>query len=145
MEARAMISGSRSRCHLGYEPWSRYEARTEVWDVPPMIPVNITEMGLKWTNSFLLYARLKKRTYYAMAMSVRPRFRDFFSTCFEILIWNLVYTFSRWHNMSSLSCITIRSLWPSLQQKVIFRNHGLINQDKFFKFDICLTCCILLD
>ena len=50
--------------------------------------------------------------------SVRPRFPDFSSTCFEISIWNLVYTFSRWHDMSSLSCITIGSFWPSLQPKV---------------------------
>ena len=50
--------------------------------------------------------------------SVRPGFPDFSSTCFEISIWNLVYTFSRWHDMSSLSCITIGSLWPSLQPKV---------------------------
>ena len=50
--------------------------------------------------------------------SVRPGFPDFSSTCFEISIWNLVYTFSRGHDMSSLSCITIGSLWPSLQPKV---------------------------
>ena len=50
--------------------------------------------------------------------SVRPSFPDFFSTCFEISIWNLVYAFSRWHDMSSLSFITIGSLWPSLQPKV---------------------------
>ena len=50
--------------------------------------------------------------------SVRPRFPDFSSRCFEISIWNLVYTFSRWHDISSLSCITIGSLWPSLQPKV---------------------------
>ena len=50
--------------------------------------------------------------------SVRPRFPDFSSTCFEISIWNLVYTFSRWHDMSSLSCTTIGSLWPNLQPKV---------------------------
>ena len=50
--------------------------------------------------------------------SVRPRFPDFSSTCLEISIWNLVYTFSRWHDMSSLSCITIGSFWPSLQPKV---------------------------
>ena len=37
--------------------------------------------------------------------SVRPRFPDFSSTCFEISIWNL-------------SCITIGSFWPSLQPKV---------------------------
>ena len=43
--------------------------------------------------------------------SVRPRFP-------EILIWNLVYALSRWHDMSSLSCITIGSRWPSLQPKV---------------------------
>ena len=45
-------------------------------------------------------------------------FRTFYSTCFEISIWNLVYTFSRWHDMSSLSCITIGLLWPSLEPKV---------------------------
>ena len=50
--------------------------------------------------------------------SVRPRFPDFSSTCFEISIWNLVYAFSRWHDMSSLSCITIGSIWPSLRPKV---------------------------
>ena len=50
--------------------------------------------------------------------SVRPRFPEFSSTCFEISIWNLVYAFSRWHDMSSLSCITIGSIWPSLQPKV---------------------------
>ena len=50
--------------------------------------------------------------------SVRLRFPDISSTCFEISIWNLVYTFSRWHDISSLSCITIGSLWPSLQPKV---------------------------
>ena len=50
--------------------------------------------------------------------SVRPRFPDFSSTCFEISIWNLVCTFSRWHDMSSLSCITIGSLWLSSQPKV---------------------------
>ena len=69
-----------------------------------------------------LYPRLKNGTYYAVAMSVRPsvrpRFPDFSSTCFEISIWNLVYTFSRWHDMSSLSCITIGPCWPSLPPKV---------------------------
>ena len=84
---------------------------------------------LQMTGSFL-YARLKNRTYYAMAMSVRLSvhpsvrpsvrlsFPDFFSMCFEISIWNLVYAFSRWHDMSSLSFITIGSLWPSLQPKI---------------------------
>ena len=76
---------------------------------------------------FIVFIRpFEKRTYYAMAMSVRlsvrpsvrPSFPDFFSTCFEISIWNLVYAFSRWHDMSSLSFITIGSLWPSLQPKV---------------------------
>ena len=50
--------------------------------------------------------------------------------------------------MSSLSCITIGSIWPSLQPKVgqtYFCNHGLINQDKFFKFGTQVVCCILLD
>ena len=60
----------------------------------------------------------EKRTYYAVAMSVRPsEFSGLFSTCFEITIWNLVYAFRRWHDMSSLSFITIGSFWPSLQPK----------------------------
>ena len=50
--------------------------------------------------------------------SVRPSFPDFFSTCFEISIWNLVYALSRWHDMLSLSFSTIGSLWPSLQPNV---------------------------
>ena len=74
--------------------------------------------------SFLLVIvrLLENRTYYAVTMSGRlsvcPRFPDFFSTCFEIAIWNLVYTFSRWHDMSSVSCNTIGSPWPNLQPKV---------------------------
>ena len=77
-------------------------------------------------HSFL-YARLKNGRIMlwqcpsvcpSVRPSVRPSFPDFFSTCFEISIWNLVYAFSRWHDMSSLSFITIGSLWPSLQPKV---------------------------
>ena len=51
--------------------------------------------------------------------SVRPsEFSGVFSTCFEISIWNLIYAFSMWHDMSSLSFITIGPIWPSLQPKV---------------------------
>ena len=42
-------------------------------------------------------------------------FSRHFSTCFGIPIWNLIYAFSRWHDMSSLSLVTIGSLWTSLQ------------------------------
>ena len=77
-------------------------------------------------GSIFFIRPFEKRTYYAMAMSVRlsvrpsvrPSFPDFFSTCFEISISNLVHAFSRWHDMSSLSFITIGSLWLSLQPKV---------------------------
>ena len=83
--------------------------------------------GNNFTTGSVFFIRpFEKRTYYAMAMSVRlsvrpsvrPSFPDFFSTCFEISIWNLVYALSRWHDMSSLSFITIGSLWPSLQPNV---------------------------
>ena len=77
--------------------------------------------------------------------SVRPRFPVFSSTCFEISIWNLVYTFSRWHDMSSLSCNTIGSLWPSLQPKVGQTYFLQSWPDKFFKFGTQVACCILLD
>ena len=69
--------------------------------------------------------------------SVRPRFPDFsstcnyfcafwifrsfpafFSTCFEISIWNLVYTCSRWCYTSSSSFILIGTFWPTLQPKI---------------------------
>ena len=54
----------------------------------------------------------------SVCLSVRPSvFMDFSSTCFKISILNLVYTISRWHDMSSLTCITIGSLWHSLQPK----------------------------
>ena len=78
-------------------------------------------------TTIFLYARLKNgrimpwqcpSVRLSVCPSVRPGFPDFSSTCFEISIWNLVYTFSRWHDMSSLSCMTIGSLWPSLQPKV---------------------------
>ena len=63
-----------------------------------------------WKTDVLCYGNVRP--------SVRPSFPDFFSTCFEISISNLVYAFSRWHDMSSLSFITIGSLWPSLQPNV---------------------------
>ena len=81
-----------------------------------------TYLSVHFKLCTLFIRPFEKRTYYAMAMSVRPSVRpsfpDFFSTCFEISIWNLVYALSRWHDMSSLSFITIGSLWPSLQPKV---------------------------
>ena len=78
-------------------------------------------------DALFLYARLKNGRIMlwqcpsvcpSVRPSVRPSFPDFFSTCFEISIWNLVYAFSRWHDMSSLSFITIGSIRPSLQPKV---------------------------
>ena len=64
-----------------------------------------------WKTDVLCYGNVRP--------SVRlSEFSGLFSTCFEISIWNLVYAFSRWHDMSSLSFITIGSLWPSLQPKV---------------------------
>ena len=83
------------------------------WSVFFYTPVWKTGRIMPWQcPSVRLSVRLSVRP------SVRPRFPDFSSTCFEISIWNLVYAFSRWHDMSSLSCITIGSLWPSLQPKV---------------------------
>ena len=62
-----------------------------------------------WKTDVLCYGNVRP--------SVRV-FRTFFSTCFEISIWNLVYAFSRWHDMSSLSFITIGSFWPSLHPNI---------------------------
>ena len=71
-----------------------------------------------WKTDVLCRGNVRPSVCLSVRLSIRPRFPDFSSTCFEISIWNLVYTFSRWHDMSSLSCVTIGSLWPSLQPKV---------------------------
>ena len=44
-------------------------------------------------------------------------FPGFFSTCFEISIWNFVYTCSRWSYTSSSSFIPIGTLWPYFTAK----------------------------
>ena len=46
------------------------------------------------------------------------KFSGLFSTCFEISVWNLVYTCSRWCYTSSSSLISIGTLWPTLQPKI---------------------------
>ena len=46
-------------------------------------------------------------------------FPGFCSTCFEISIWNSVYTCSRWCYTSSSSFIPIGTLWPTLQPKIV--------------------------
>ena len=71
-----------------------------------------------WKTDVLCRGNVRPSVCTSVRPSVRPRFPDFSWTCFEISIWNLVYTFSRWHDVSSFSCITIGSLWPSLQPKV---------------------------
>ena len=100
------------------------------WNIPVSAPeelIVILHFIFNAYGSVFLYARLKNGRIMlwqcpsvcpSVRPSVRPSFPDFFSTCFEISIWNLVYAFSRWHDMSSLSFITIGSLWPSLQPKV---------------------------
>ena len=101
--------------------------------------------NITWVS--FLYARLKNGTYYAVAMSVRPSvcpsvrpsvrplFPNFSSTCFEISIWNLVYAFSRWHDMSSLSCIRMAmSVRPSEFPGLFFNMLWDIN----LKLGICI-------
>ena len=104
--------------------YTSYQATSE--DVSCVEFFNVWQF-FKIYNNVLLYARLKNGRIMlwqcpsvcpSVRPSVRPSFPDFFSTCFKISIWNLVYAFSRWHDMSSLSFITIGSLWPSLQPKV---------------------------
>ena len=127
--------------HGGQQVDQRTLCGRRLWAAAGYYGTPTTKMASRWFGNEakkilenmlpdFLYARLKNGTYYAVAMSVRPsvrlsvrpsvrpRFPDFSSTCFEISIWNLVYTFSRWHDMSSLTYITIGSFWPSLQPKV---------------------------
>ena len=55
---------------------------------------------------------------YFCAFWIFRSFPGFFSTCFEISVWNLVYTCSRWCYTSSSNFIPIWTLWPTLQPKI---------------------------
>ena len=55
---------------------------------------------------------------YFCAFWIFLSFPGIFSTCFEISVWNLVYTCSRWCYTSSSSFIPIGTLWPTLQPKI---------------------------
>ena len=46
------------------------------------------------------------------------KFSGLFSACFEISIWNLLYTSSRQCHASGKSSITVGSPWPSLQPRM---------------------------
>ena len=83
--------------------------------------------------------------------SVRPSVRVFRT----FLQHALRYQFETWyiHSVGGKTC----RVWVASQLgqfdlvysqklvKPIFCNHGLINQDKFFKFGTQVACCILLD
>ena len=80
-----------------------------------------------------------------LSPSVRPIFWTF-STCFKISIWIFIYTFSGWHDMSSLSSIKIGSLWPTLELKLGETQFLLSWPLKSrYKFVTLLALCILLD
>ena len=100
--------------------------RTYIWDFPSQHPhLWYLErwVFLCYEMVHTVFIRLFEKTGRIMPwqcpsvrLSVCPSvFSGLFSTCFEISTWNLVYTFSGWHDISSLSYITIGSLWPSLQ------------------------------
>ena len=55
---------------------------------------------------------------YFCAFWIFRSFPGFFSTCFEISVWNLVYTCSRWCYRSSSSFILIGTLWPTFHPKI---------------------------
>ena len=74
-----------------------------------------------------------------------PSFPDFFSRCFEISLWNLVYTFSGWLDMSNLSFIAFGSRWPTLQPKVGQTYFLQSWPNKSFKFGTYVAHCILLE
>ena len=66
-------------------------------------------------------------------------FLSFFSTCFEVWTWNLVYTPGRWHGTSSLSFITITP--PPLESFPDIFSNGLRYQFEscFIHSVVCTT------
>ena len=77
-----------------------------------------------------------------------------FSRLFFNMLWDInlklgIYTFSRWHDMSSLSFhhswVTLTYFTAKNWSNYFFFNHGLINLDKSFKFCTLVALCILPD
>ena len=87
----------------------------------------------------------------SVRLSVRPSVRVFRT----FLQHALRYQFETWyiHSVGGTTCrVWVASqlgqfdlVYSQKQVKPIFCNHGLINQDKFFKFGTQVVCCILLD
>ena len=100
---------------------STFRIAGTLWWCPP-VTHGFTHKGPVMRNFDVCIRPFVKRSYHAVAMSVWVFWT--FSTCFEISISNLAYTFSKWRGMSRWSFITIRALWPSLQLKV-GQNHIL--------------------
>ena len=114
--------------------------------------------GKEWV--ILLYARLKNGRIMpwqcpSVRLSVCPSVRPSVRVFRTFLQHALRYQFETWH-IHSVGGTTCR-VWVASQLghfdlvysqkyvKPIFCNHGLINQDKFFKFGTQVACCILLD
>ena len=71
--------------------------------------LNCTDFCHGWAIFGPLVATNTQKGDLSRAPHHRNVFFSFFSACFEIWTWNLVYTSGRWHNTSSLNFITIRS------------------------------------
>ena len=105
---------------------------------------------------FCLFIRpFEKRTYYAVAMSICPSARPSVRVFRTFLQHALRYQFETWyiHSVGGATCrVWVASqlghfdlVYSQKKVKPIFCNHGLINQDKIFKFGTQVACCIPLD
>ena len=84
-------------------------------------------------HSWLIFGPLADKNTWRGVLLELPaseKFSGLFCTCFEISVWNLVYTCIWWCRTSSLSFIPIWTLWPTLQPKIrqsFICIHGLKN------------------
>ena len=83
-----------------------------LWDINLKLGIYIHKFRFLWKYYFQNF-----RDCFC-AFWIFRSFPGFFSTCFEISVWNLVYTCSRWCYTSSSSFISIGTLWPTLQPKI---------------------------
>ena len=122
-----------------------------------LIFITLLQIPFLFHNSyiFIFYTPVWKTDVLCRCIAMSVRVCPSVCVSWTFLQHVLIYQFEAWyiHSVGWRTC----QIWVSSQLvhfdlvssqkyiKHIFCNHGLINQDKFFKFVTELACCILLE
>ena len=102
-------------CHLALKAWLGF-ILSQLGMLKRFCCIAFANSIYKFT--FFFFSKKIFEEFLDCAFWIFRSFLGFFSTCFEISVWNLVYTCSRWLYTSSSSFIPIGTLWPTLQPKI---------------------------